>query len=113
MKIKTISIVYLFLLLVFALSSIVVTWSNDSSGILALEVIVNLIFLAGVILSIKGLRHRGWILPLIIAILGEAYLLLIDIRAKQSDILLWCFILAPAFYFHLTVIGFWGKARSS
>jgi len=112
MKIKIVGIVYIFLLLVFALSSIFPTWANNSSEILAVEIIVDLIFIAGVILSIRGLRHRGWIVPFIIALMGETYLLIISKQTTTTDILLWCIILAPALYFHSVIIGLRSNQRN-
>lgn len=105
MKIKTAGILYTILLLAFALPSIAVTWANDTPRVLALEITIDLIVIAGVILAIAGLKHRSWLAMIVLAVIGETYLLATDSRATTANIILWFIVLAPAIYFHLIIVG--------
>jgi hypothetical protein len=73
-----------------------------------MEMIVDIIIVSGILLSLGSKRLQWWIILLIVAIVGEIYLISIDQRVGFTDGLQWSLILLPALYLNLKVTGLLG-----
>jgi hypothetical protein len=106
--VKMVQIIYTGALVIFAVSSTLMTWANDEIIVLGLEIGADLVIIAGVILAAAGVKQKKWIIFMILAMIAEIYLLATETRATALDKTIWITLLAPALYFHATVVGFAG-----
>jgi len=102
---------YLLLLLVFAVSSSIVTWASEDLRVLIIEICTNAIFLAGVALFAFRTRLRWWIAPFGVAAVGETFLLFSSADTTAKDVFLWVLILLPAVVMNLVVANVLGRRR--
>ncbi len=102
---KVTTIIYSLIVLAFAVASSLISWANDTSTIFMMELIVDIIIISGILLSLSDKRLQWWIVLLIIAIVGEIYLLSIDPRSGLKESFQWSIILLPALYLNLQVTG--------
>ena len=104
-------IIYFLIVLVFAIGSLLITWSNDPPIILLLEIFVDIVILSGIILSLYDKFIKWWLIPFVFSVTGEVFLLTIDERVGIEEAIQWALILLPAVYFNLKVIGFIGNRK--
>jgi hypothetical protein len=73
-----------------------------------MEMIVDIIIISGILLSLGSKRLQWWIILLMVAIVGEIYLISIDQRVGLTGSLYWLLVLLPALYLNLKVTGLVG-----
>ncbi len=98
---KVVIITYLFLLSLLSLISISASYYIDTTYIFATEVIVDIIFIFGVIFYYKRLFLKAWGTVFLFALTGEIILLITDSRSQLVDISFWILILSPAIYMNI------------
>ncbi len=102
---KILITIYSIILSLIALACIAITWANDPAYILIIETLVNLVIVVGCWLTLSTKQHKSWVVLLIIAFTGEAYLLNIDSRVGIKETIQWVVILLPALFLNLKAAG--------
>lgn len=90
------------MMIFFALSSILVSWANDSVGIVALEMMINSVLILSVLLF--GLKKyiRFWLLLLVPVIIIQIYVLYLSPPTTSLNAILVFVLVVPA-----AVMGFY------
>ncbi len=89
---------YLCILIILALCNFLISYVNYSALDLGLEIICDVILIAGVFLYIRKIYWKYWIIPFSIALIIQIIQFTIRIPSDISDILFWLIVLTPAFF---------------
>lgn len=101
---KVFIIIYLLFLCLWSFSDISVSYFIDTSYIFITEVIVDIIFIFGVIFYYKRLFLKAWGTVLLLALTSEIILLMTASHAHQFDIAIIILLLFPAIYMNTRVL---------
>ena len=105
---KVFIIIYFLILLALAIVSILTTWLNEPIKIIILEIIIDIVIMSGVVFAFYNKRIKWWIIPFVLSVIGEVYLLYIDKRVSVAGAIQWTVILMPAVYLNLLATGLIG-----
>ena len=95
--------VYLLLLTIFSGMSVLTVAAIDNPVLLWLEGCVDVVFVTGVVLYLRGFRRRWWRFILLPSLAGQIGLLVGIGEATREDFLLSALILVPALYLNAHV----------
>jgi hypothetical protein len=98
-------IIYALLLIGLAIGSIAISLANDEALVIALELMVDVTLIAGVVLYVKRLSFNWWRVLFIGAVLGECYLLATDRKLETQVFIIWVLVLLPALILNSSVAG--------
>ena len=98
-------VIYTLLLIGVAIGSIAMSFANDAALLIALELMVDVTFIAGVVLYIRRLSFNWWRVLFVGAVLGECYLLASDHNLAIQDFIIWALVLLPAIVINSSVAG--------
>ena len=96
---KILLITYILLVGLFALASSTVTYFNHTIGTFIIEVIIDSIFIAGIILYLNNKHFKLWSLPFLVAVVFQFMTFHDDPRITIFDIV-------RRFYFNTFFINF-------
>ncbi|MCK5614447.1 hypothetical protein KAR91_71945 [Candidatus Pacearchaeota archaeon] len=92
--------------------SMIASYMNDSRFMFSVECLTNLIAVIGVVLFLVKFRSRWWLVSFISLVVGEIYLLTVDINLTNTDIIFICVVFAPAIYWNYLVTQVQRKTES-
>lgn len=103
-KMKTFIIVfYLVCIVIMGTVSATASFINDSIFMFIVECFTNLIAVVGIVLFLNRFYSKWWIIPFVLLIVGETYLLISDVSLAYTDIIFICVVFSPALYWNYLV----------
>ncbi len=94
---------YVLILAVLTLATVLSSWASHGAAVFSIEVIVDSIFIIGIVLFAVGARIRWWLIPSIVMAASQIFLWVADDLTKLEDVMQWLLILAPGYVMNAIV----------